>query len=137
VISRFIKYKNILFFLEILTSSYLSGIALVYMKRNYLSGIMFLFFLRKILIYSERTSFIEYYLIFINICNIYQQENDRSNRFDFLMKQTELFAHFMTSADLIAKAGGKAPVSPLKMKTGRPRQKKDEKSKLFEAGEYA
>jgi hypothetical protein len=63
-----------------------------------------------------------------------QQEKDRSNRFDFLLQQTELFAHFMTTGDLAGKSG-KAPTSPLKMKIGRPRLKKDEKSKLMEAGE--
>jgi len=62
------------------------------------------------------------------------QQTDRSNRFDFLLQQTELFAHFMTTGDPAAK-GGKTPTSPLKMKIGRPKLKKDEKSKLMEAGE--
>jgi len=68
--------------------------------------------------------------------NIYAavQQTDRSNRFSFLLQQTELFAHFMTTGDPAAK-GGKTPTSPLKMKIGRPRLKKDEKSKLMEAGE--
>lgn len=60
------------------------------------------------------------------------QEKDRSNRFSFLLKQTELFAHFMQTG---AQAGGGGPTSPLKMK-GRPRlNKNDEKSKLVAAGE--
>ncbi|XP_052828278.1 SWI/SNF-related matrix-associated actin-dependent regulator of chromatin subfamily A member 5 isoform X3 [Octopus bimaculoides] len=57
---------------------------------------------------------------------------DRSNRFDFLLKQTELFAHFMSTGG----QGGKGPSSPLKMKPGRPRLKKnDEKSKLVAIGD--
>jgi len=40
----------------------------------------------------------------------------------------------MTTGDPAAK-GGKTPTSPLKIKLGRPRLKKDEKSKLIEAGE--
>jgi len=35
----------------------------------------------------------------------------------------------------MASKGVKAPTSPLKMKIGRPKMKKDEKSKLMEAGE--
>lgn len=61
--------------------------------------------------------------------------SDRSNRFDFLLKQTELFAHFITTGDVGSK-GGKTPTSPLKMKAGRPKLKKDEKSKLMEAGDH-
>uniref|UniRef100_A0A0B6ZJP7 SWI/SNF-related matrix-associated actin-dependent regulator of chromatin subfamily A member 5 n=1 Tax=Arion vulgaris TaxID=1028688 RepID=A0A0B6ZJP7_9EUPU len=60
-------------------------------------------------------------------------EKDRSNRFNFLLKQTELFAHFMQTG---AQAGGGGPTSPLKMK-GRPRLiKNDEKSKLVAAGDH-
>jgi len=61
-------------------------------------------------------------------------EKDRSNRFGFLLKQTELFSHFMQTG---VKAGGGGPTSPLKMK-GRPRQneKKDAKSKLVAAGDH-
>ena len=60
------------------------------------------------------------------------QEKDRSNRFGFLLQQTELFAHFMQTG---AQAGGGGPTSPLKMK-GRPKLlKNDEKSKLVAAGE--
>ncbi|KAK0042721.1 SWI/SNF-related matrix-associated actin-dependent regulator of chromatin subfamily A member 5-like [Biomphalaria glabrata] len=60
-------------------------------------------------------------------------EKDRSNRFNFLLKQTELFAHFMQTG---AQAGGGGPTSPLKMK-GRPRlHKTDEKSKLVAAGDH-
>ncbi|KAK7097547.1 SWI/SNF-related matrix-associated actin-dependent regulator of chromatin subfamily A member 5-like [Littorina saxatilis] len=62
------------------------------------------------------------------------QEN-RSNRFNFLLQQTELFAHFMSTG---AAAGGGGPTSPLKMKPGRPRvaKKIDEKSKLLTAGDH-
>ncbi|RUS91446.1 hypothetical protein EGW08_000770 [Elysia chlorotica] len=60
-------------------------------------------------------------------------EKDRSNRFGFLLKQTELFAHFMQTG---AQAGGGGPTSPLKMK-GRPKLlKNDEKSKLVAAGDH-
>ncbi|KZS21056.1 Chromatin-remodeling complex ATPase chain Iswi [Daphnia magna] len=45
-------------------------------------------------------------------------EVDRSKRFDYLLKQTELFGHFM------AAPGTKAPSSPLKLKPGRPRKEK-------------
>jgi SWI/SNF-related matrix-associated actin-dependent regulator of chromatin subfamily A member 5 len=60
-------------------------------------------------------------------------ESDRSNRFDFLLKQTELFAHFMSTG--FNNKSGKTPTSPLKMKPGRPRQKADDKSKLMNVGE--
>ena len=62
------------------------------------------------------------------------QESDRSNRFDFLLQQTELFAHFMTSGDISSRTG-KTPTSPLKMKPGRPKMKQDDKTKLLKAGE--
>uniref|UniRef100_A0AAY4DAN8 SWI/SNF related, matrix associated, actin dependent regulator of chromatin, subfamily a, member 5 n=1 Tax=Denticeps clupeoides TaxID=299321 RepID=A0AAY4DAN8_9TELE len=54
---------------------------------------------------------------------------DRTNRFEYLLKQTELFAHF------IQPAAQKTPTSPLKMKPGRPRIKKDEKQNLISAGD--
>lgn len=63
-------------------------------------------------------------------------QTDRSNRFDFLLQQTELFAHFMTTGDPSSAKSGKTPTSPLKMKIGRPKLKKDEKSKLMEAGDH-
>ena len=50
---------------------------------------------------------------------------DRSKRFDYLLKQTELFGHFM------AATGPKAPSSPLKVKPGRPRKER----KPSEAGD--
>ena len=69
-----------------------------------------------------------------NLWGFYFQQQNRSNRFNFLLQQTELFAHFMSTG---AQAGGGGPTSPLKMKPGRPRVKKmDEKSKLVAAGEY-
>uniref|UniRef100_A0A4W5NZU7 SNF2 related chromatin remodeling ATPase 5 n=1 Tax=Hucho hucho TaxID=62062 RepID=A0A4W5NZU7_9TELE len=40
--------------------------------------------------------------------------SDRTNRFEYLLKQTEVFAHF------IQPAAQKTPTSPLKMKPGRP-----------------
>ena len=72
------------------------------------------------------------------------QEKDRCNRFQFLLNQTELFSHFLTSGDQGGSAsktsagnsgggggGGnkKAILSPHK---GRPKVKKDEKSKLLD-----
>ena len=53
------------------------------------------------------------------------QEMDRGKRFDFLLKQTEIFGHFMAVAP-------KAPSSPLKMKPGRPRKVE---RKVSEAGD--
>lgn len=58
------------------------------------------------------------------------QQTDRTNRFEYLLKQTELFAHF------IQPAAQKTPTSPLKMKPGRPRIKKDEKQNLLSVGEW-
>ncbi|KAF7477484.1 Hypothetical predicted protein [Marmota monax] len=55
---------------------------------------------------------------------------DRAKRFEFLLKQTELFAHF------IQPSAQKSPTSPLNMKLGRPRLKKDEKQNLISAGDY-
>lgn len=45
-------------------------------------------------------------------------ENDRSKRFEYLLRQTEIFSHFMTNT-----TGTKTPTSPLKMKPGRPKKK--------------
>ncbi|XP_026059449.1 SWI/SNF-related matrix-associated actin-dependent regulator of chromatin subfamily A member 5-like isoform X1 [Carassius auratus] len=56
-------------------------------------------------------------------------KTDRTNRFEYLLKQTEVFAHF------IQPAAQKTPTSPLKMKPGRPRIKKDEKQNLLSAGD--
>lgn len=76
---------------------------------------------------------VEYYYIQC-IPNMYifnfNQESDRSNRFDYLLQQTEIFSHFMTSGANLK--GG----SPVKMKPGRPKLKKnDEKAKLSAVGE--
>lgn len=62
-------------------------------------------------------------------------ECDRSNRFEFLLKQTELFAHFMLTGG--AGKGG-APGSPLKIKPAKGRQpsKLTEKAKTLEAGDH-
>ncbi|KAG1693943.1 SWI/SNF-related matrix-associated actin-dependent regulator of chromatin subfamily A member 5 [Nymphon striatum] len=43
--------------------------------------------------------------------------HDRGKRFDYLLQQTEIFSHFMSST-----SSSKAPTSPLKMKPGRPRK---------------
>lgn len=54
------------------------------------------------------------------------QAGDRAKRFDYLLKQTEIFTHFMANQ-------GKSS-SPSKPKPGRPR--KEPKEKLIEATEY-
>lgn len=60
-------------------------------------------------------------------------EHDRSKRFDYLLQQTEIFAHFMSGTNA---TGGRTPSSPLKLKPGRPKLKKnDEKAKLSAVGE--
>ncbi|KAG9478493.1 hypothetical protein GDO78_013504, partial [Eleutherodactylus coqui] len=56
-------------------------------------------------------------------------KTDRSKRFEFLLKQTELFAHF------IQPSSQKSPTSPLKVKLGRPRIKRDEKQSLLSVGD--
>lgn len=43
-------------------------------------------------------------------------ETDRSKRFDYLLKQTEIFSHFMTNQQ------SKTPAKP---KTGRPKKVKE------------
>lgn len=55
---------------------------------------------------------------------------DRAKRFEFLLKQTELFAHF------IQPSAQKSPTSPLNMKLARPRVKKDDKQSLISVGDY-
>ncbi|XP_045393943.1 probable global transcription activator SNF2L1 isoform X5 [Lemur catta] len=55
---------------------------------------------------------------------------DRAKRFEFLLKQTELFAHF------IQPSAQKSPAFPLTMKSGRPRIKKAGKQSLLSAGDY-
>ncbi|XP_072171356.1 SWI/SNF-related matrix-associated actin-dependent regulator of chromatin subfamily A member 5-like [Diadema setosum] len=57
-------------------------------------------------------------------------EKDRSSRFDFLLQQTEIFTHFMSASSV------KSPTSPLKLKPGRPKLKKDEKQKLSAVGDH-
>ncbi|XP_045151784.1 probable global transcription activator SNF2L1 isoform X2 [Echinops telfairi] len=59
-----------------------------------------------------------------------KMKTDRAKRFEFLLRQTELFAHF------IQPTAQKSPTSPLNMKLGRPRIKKDEKQSLLSAGDY-
>ncbi|XP_060230470.1 probable global transcription activator SNF2L1 isoform X2 [Meriones unguiculatus] len=55
---------------------------------------------------------------------------DRAKRFEFLLKQTELFAHF------IQPSAQKSPTSPLNMKLGSPQVKKDDKQSLIPVGDY-
>ncbi|CAO2622396.1 Probable global transcription activator SNF2L1 [Lemmus lemmus] len=55
---------------------------------------------------------------------------DRAKRFEFLLKQTELFAHF------IQPSAQKSPTSPLTMKLARARVKKDDKQTLVSTGDY-
>ena len=73
------------------------------------------------------------FIYFSKILKFVFQEVDRSNRFEFLLKQTEIFSHFMVTG------GNKknAPSSPLKIKAAKGRQpaKLTERSKLMEAGE--
>ncbi|CAG2236822.1 Chromatin-remodeling complex ATPase chain isw-1,Chromodomain-helicase-DNA-binding protein 1,SWI/SNF chromatin-remodeling complex subunit snf22,ISWI chromatin-remodeling complex ATPase CHR11,Lymphocyte-specific helicase,Probable ATP-dependent DNA helicase CHR12,ISWI chromatin-remodeling complex ATPase CHR17,ISWI chromatin-remodeling complex ATPase ISW1,Helicase SRCAP,Probable ATP-dependent helicase PF08_0048,Chromodomain helicase hrp1,Helicase swr-1,Transcription regulatory protein SNF2,ISWI chromatin-remod len=59
---------------------------------------------------------------------------DQGNRFEFLLKQTELFAHFMQTGVGVGKS--KTPTSPLKMKPGRPLAKPTEKSKSSAIGDH-
>ncbi|KAF8782283.1 SWI/SNF-related matrix-associated like protein [Argiope bruennichi] len=59
-------------------------------------------------------------------------ESDRGKRFEFLLQQTEIFSHFMTTGSNAAKDG-----SPVKLKPGRPKLKKnDEKAKLSAVGDH-
>ncbi|XP_063611705.1 chromatin-remodeling complex ATPase chain Iswi-like [Penaeus indicus] len=58
-----------------------------------------------------------------------KMEMDRSKRFDYLLKQTEIFSHFM------AGSRDKTPSSPLKCKPGRP--KKAENRKPSVSGDLA
>ncbi|XP_075972859.1 nucleosome-remodeling ATPase imitation SWI isoform X1 [Anticarsia gemmatalis] len=56
-------------------------------------------------------------------------ETDRSKRFEFLLKQTEIFSHFMTNAP---KSGN----SPPKPKAGRPKKIKDADKDSGAAGDH-
>lgn len=60
-------------------------------------------------------------------------EADRGNRFEFLLKQTELFAHFMSTG---MNGNKKTPTSPLKMKSRPTKASRMEKAKLVEAGDH-
>uniref|UniRef100_A0A8C4N542 SNF2 related chromatin remodeling ATPase 1 n=1 Tax=Eptatretus burgeri TaxID=7764 RepID=A0A8C4N542_EPTBU len=59
-----------------------------------------------------------------------KMKSDRANRFEYLLRQTELFAHF------IQPASQKSPTSPLKLKPGRPRARIDEKQSLLSVGDF-
>jgi hypothetical protein len=48
-------------------------------------------------------------------------DNNRSKRFDFLLKQTEIFSHFMP--------GSTSKLTPEKKKKGRKKEEKEEKEK--------
>lgn len=60
-------------------------------------------------------------------------ESDRGNRFEFLLRQTELFAHFMSTG---MNGNKKTPTSPLKMKSRTTKASRLEKAKLVEAGDH-
>lgn len=60
-------------------------------------------------------------------------ESDRGNRFEFLLKQTEIFSHFMSTG---MNGNKKTPTSPLKMKSKAIKSSKIEKAKLVEAGDH-
>ncbi|XP_042214025.1 chromatin-remodeling complex ATPase chain Iswi-like isoform X2 [Homarus americanus] len=53
-----------------------------------------------------------------------KMETDRSKRFDYLLKQTEIFSHFMVGAR------DKTPSSPLKCKPGRPKKAENRKPSI-------
>ncbi len=53
---------------------------------------------------------------FISQGAIIFQKNDRGKRFEYLLKQTEIFSHFMTNQSKTSSSG-----SPIKQK-GRPRK---------------
>lgn len=54
-------------------------------------------------------------------------ETDRGKRFDYLLKQTEIFTHFMTNT---------GPKSPTKVKSaGRPKKIKDANATTIDPGE--
>jgi DNA-binding domain len=55
-------------------------------------------------------------------------ETDRGKRFDFLLKQTEIFSHFVSTANSV-------PKSPLKVKPGRQKKEKKEKADDADAAE--
>lgn len=57
--------------------------------------------------------------------NIIFQETDRGKRFDYLLKQTEIFAHFMTANQKKDSTAGSTGNTPKKAK-GRPRKAKSE-----------
>lgn len=56
-------------------------------------------------------------------------ETDRGKRFEYLLKQTEIFSHFMTN--------NQKDKSPLKVKAGRPRKQPTEAQKTEAAGKAA
>ena len=61
------------------------------------------------------------------------QEADKENRFEYLLKQTELFAHFIQTGVEVGKS--KIPKSPLKMTKAHGRQK--QKTRGVEVGGYS
>ena len=65
------------------------------------------------------------------------QVADRANRFGYLLKQTELFSHFMATGAAGSKAGA-GPTSPLKIRGPKPAVRKlTEKAKTLEAAAAA
>ena len=63
----------------------------------------------------DTPTFMSMYLHFV-LPFLSSQVKDRSNRFNFLLEQTEIFSHFMSDSK------SKAPTSPLKMKQGKPKR---------------
>ncbi|KAJ9582248.1 hypothetical protein L9F63_003377 [Diploptera punctata] len=58
-------------------------------------------------------------------------ETDRSKRFDYLLKQTEIFTHFMSNNQR-----DKSPTSPLKVKPGRPKKNPVPEPQKGDPGDY-
>lgn len=56
-------------------------------------------------------------------------ETDRSRRFDFLLKQTEIFSHFMTAAN-------NHPKSPTKVKPGKKKAAEKIEKETSDIGEW-
>lgn len=60
--------------------------------------------------------------------------NDKGKRFEYLLKQTEIFSHFVAGG---VAGGGKAPTSPLKIKPSKEEKKKKmNERRISEAGDH-
>ncbi|EDS35419.1 helicase [Culex quinquefasciatus] len=62
-------------------------------------------------------------------------ETDRSKRFEFLLKQTEIFAHFMTAAPTKSAASPPAKASGSKSKKKGDKKGGEDKDKKASTGE--